>query len=158
MYERDLSFEGSCYIWQSRRSTTLFFSCFYAHTVLRKGFHCVHTNLISNQHVFPALNQSSFAYSVIQAFYSLHFSYTGCFWLIKFCSCVCKKTNTRMYYTLHFHLRIASCMHYIYRYGCNYCSFPSSYNANWASCAIQACACTIVHQQIFRDKNLLTEL
>jgi len=87
-----LSFKESHYKRQPRRLTTSFFSCFTPIKLLRKVFtmsSLTCSTHISNWYILPTLNQSSAANKCI---YSLHFSYTGCFWLIKFSSCGCRKT------------------------------------------------------------------
>ena len=41
---------------------------------------------------------------LIQALYTLHFSYTGCFWLVRICLCGCGKT-TNMHICIHTYVR-----------------------------------------------------
>ena len=64
------------------------------HTALWEKPSLCHSTHVSNWHILPALNQPI---RLIQALYSLHISYTGCFWLLKLCSRGCRKTNLHTY-------------------------------------------------------------
>ena len=77
------------------------FQLFYAHIALWEK------PLLSPCKLAPSLFQTGLHYlpqtkvyqpiRLIQALYSLHFWYTGCFWLLKLCSCGYRKTNIHTY-------------------------------------------------------------
>ena len=95
-----LSFERICFT-RSLGGQLRCFQLFYAHKALWER-----ASLCPYKFIPPILQTSTYylpqpkvhqPISLIQALYSLHFLYTGCFWLIKFCSRGCRKTNTHTY-------------------------------------------------------------